>query len=185
MVDMDDDEDLELAPKGKSKSKLKMIILIGVTVVVLMAASIGGTLFFLAGDDKAMPAAEMAEEPERKAEAKAEQKDDKGERVTVYHQFEPPFVVNFEDKGVVRFLQIGLSAVTNDPAIEDELKKHEPAIRNNLVLLFSSQTYDTLGSREGKESLRKQALEEIQKILKKNTGKTGVQEVYFTSFVIQ
>ena len=55
----------------------------------------------------------------------------------------------------------------------------------SLVLLFSSQNYQTLSTREGKIQIRKQALTEVQSILKERTGKPGIEEIYFTSFVMQ
>ena len=39
--------------------------------------------------------------------------------------------------------------------------------------------------REGKEKLRADALAEIQKVMKAETGKPGVESVFFTSFVMQ
>ena len=60
-----------------------------------------------------------------------------------------------------------------------------PVIKNNIILMLSSQTYGLLISREGKEELRKHTLEEIRKVLKENYGEPGVEEVYFTSFVMQ
>jgi flagellar FliL protein len=86
---------------------------------------------------------------------------------------------------VIRFLQIGLSVMTRDETVIDSLKQHDPVIRNNLVLLFSSQTFKDLSSREGKEKLRVETLKEIQSILKKYTDDKGIEEAFFTSFVIQ
>jgi len=69
--------------------------------------------------------------------------------------------------------------------VEEQVKNHMPVIRNNLVLLFSSQTYDSVSTLEGKEALREEALTVIQKILEEETGDPGIEAVYFTSFVMQ
>ena len=53
------------------------------------------------------------------------------------------------------------------------------------MLLLSSKTYEELNTMEGKASLRKQVLKEITKILEAETGKEGVEDVFFTSFVMQ
>jgi flagellar FliL protein len=182
-----EDEDLELdedaGKKGKS-SKVKIIIIV-LVVLAMMGASIGGTLYFLGGSDEEMVAEQGDGNNEGKHKKKKKVAKD-GEAVKViYHTFEPPFVVNFEDKGVVRFLQIGLSVMTHDETVSASLKQHDPVIRNNLVLLFSSQTFKDLSSREGKEKLRVETLKEIQSILKKYTDDKGIEEAFFTSFVIQ
>jgi flagellar FliL protein len=180
-----EEEDLELdedaGKKGKS-GKVKIIIIV-LVVLAMMGASIGGTLYFLGGADEEMAAEEGDGNGEDKAKMKVA-KDGEAAKV-IYHSFEPPFVVNFEDKGVIRFLQIGLSVMTRDETVIDSLKQHDPVIRNNLVLLFSSQTFKDLSSREGKEKLRVETLKEIQSILKKYTDDKGIEEAFFTSFVIQ
>ena len=103
----------------------------------------------------------------------------------VYQALEPPFVVNFQDQSQVRFLQIAMEVSTRDPLVIAAVKTHMPVIRNNLVLLLSNQAYAGMSTREGKEKLRTDALAEIQKILTEQTGKPGVDAVYFTSFVMQ
>jgi flagellar FliL protein len=52
-------------------------------------------------------------------------------------------------------------------------------------MLFSNQDPYTLNTREGKEKLRSEALGEIQKVMKQETGRAGVESVFFTSFVMQ
>ncbi|WP_126453789.1 flagellar basal body-associated FliL family protein [Sulfuriflexus mobilis] len=174
-----EEEDLELdaeaAVKGKS-SKVKIII-IALVVLILMGTSIGVTLYFTGAFGSA------EEQGEEKAEAEVKQPEQAGK--LIYHAFEPPFVVNFEDKGVVRFLQIGLSVMTKDEGVITSIQQHDPVLRNNLVLLFSSQSFKTLTTREGKEALRAQTLKEIQGALEKQGAKSAVEEVFFTSFVIQ
>ena len=106
-------------------------------------------------------------------------------KVAIYLDFDQPFIVNFVDEGQLRYLQVSVSVMTMDPKVVDAVKRHTPLIRNNLVMLFSGQTRDTIISREGKEKIRKEAELEVQKIMKEKTGRTGIKSLYFTSFVMQ
>jgi len=104
----------------------------------------------------------------------------------LYYKFDPAFVVNFGAEGNVRFLQITLEAMSRDPAVVEAIKSNEPAIRNDLVLLFSAQQYDSLMAPEGKEKLREATLESVRKAINAEGGKgAAIEGVYFTSFVIQ
>ena len=75
--------------------------------------------------------------------------------------------------------------MTRDPAVKEDITTHLPHIRNNVVFILSSKRYEDLITPEGKEELRKQVLTEVRKILKKETGNGDVEDIYFTSFVMQ
>ena len=102
----------------------------------------------------------------------------------IYQPLNPALVVNFEHDSVVRFLQVTIEVMSRDQAVIDAVEAHSPLIRNNLLLLFSSQDYVFITTREGKEKLRADTLEEIQAIMRAQ-GVRGVEDVYFTSFVVQ
>jgi flagellar FliL protein len=104
----------------------------------------------------------------------------------IYYKFDPAFVVNFGAEGNVRYLQVTLEAMSRDPLVVEEIKNNEPAIRNDLVLLFSAQQYDALMAPGGKEQLRAATLEAVRKAIGAEGGKgEAIEGVYFTSFVIQ
>ena len=104
----------------------------------------------------------------------------------MYVAFDPPFVVNFEAKGMMRFLQVSLEVMTRDPVTADLIKQHEPVLRNDLLLLFGNQTYEMISTREGKEELRKEALAAVARIISDEGGDPKhVEQLYFTSFVMQ
>jgi flagellar FliL protein len=103
----------------------------------------------------------------------------------IYIPLDPAFVVNFAEGSRARFLQVTVEVMTRDAHVEEHIRTHMPVIRNNLVLLFSSQTYESVSTLEGKEALREEALIVIQKILEEETGDPGIESVYFTSFVMQ
>lgn len=103
----------------------------------------------------------------------------------MYYAFDPPFIVNFDDDQAVRFLQLQIQALAREQAVLDALKLHEPLVRNNLLMLMNGRDYKSLMDRDGKEKLRQECLKEIQRILTKETGKPGVEDLLFTSFVVQ
>ena len=182
----EDDLDLDVdgAEQGAPKSKAKLLVII-VGVVVLLGISGAATL--------ALTGVLSGDPPPVGEQATAEGKADKGSATTPkrpkaplsYVPLDPPFVVNFNSDTDVRFLQVSVELGTRDPAVADSIKEHRPAIRNNLVMLFSSQDPQALNTRDGKENLRDETLSEVQKVLKRETGSPGVENVFFTSFVMQ
>jgi flagellar basal body-associated protein FliL len=103
---------------------------------------------------------------------------------SVYFAIDPPLVVNFEDGSAVRFLQITMEIMAHDEKAIDSVQKNIPLIRNNLLLLMSNRNYQSMMSREGKEKLRQEALAEVRAVQKKEGG-PDVDDVLFTSFVVQ
>jgi flagellar protein FliL len=107
----------------------------------------------------------------------------------VYLPLDPPLVASFQDQGQIRFLQVAVELMARDDKVIEGLKTHMPVIRNNLLMMMGGQTMATLTSRDEKEKLRAAALAEVQRILKENSGgeadAPGVEDLYFTSFVVQ
>jgi flagellar FliL protein len=104
----------------------------------------------------------------------------------IYYKFDPAFVVNFGGEGSARYLQVTVEAMSRDAAAMENLKTTEPAVRNDLVMLFSGQDNATLMSVDGKEKLRAATLAAIRKVLDSEGGNgKQIEAVYFTSFVIQ
>jgi flagellar basal body-associated protein FliL len=66
---------------------------------------------------------------------------------------------------------------------------HMPVIRSNLLMRYGSQTYETMITREGKETLLVESVEDINSSIQKANGweesKPLIEAAYFTSFVIQ
>ena len=61
----------------------------------------------------------------------------------------------------------------------------ELAIRDGIIMLFSTKTEDDLLLAEGKEKFRAEILKEIRDTLEELTGTPGVEAVYFSNFVMQ
>ena len=187
------------AEEGEEKSKKKkpwlMIGVIALSSIVGLSAIIGGTVYFMGRGTPKAPAASAKAKDAKSAEADAESADsadaegdgEKSDKPAPanYVSLDPPFVVNFEGNSAARFLQINVEVMSRKVEYAEHIKKHMPVIRNNLVLLFGSQTYDKVSTLKGKEELREKALAEVQKILEEETGDAGVEALYFTSFVMQ
>lgn len=165
------------APAAGGKSKLKIIILIVVGLILAIGISVGATWFFLhsSAPKPADPAAEAAANA-----AKANVK-----QPAIYEPMAPAFVVNFNQNGRQRYMQVSMTLMARDQAALDELKVHMPVIRNNLVMLFSGQSFDTLATPIGEEMLRQKALASVQEVAQKETGKLVVEQLLFTNFVLQ
>ncbi|RMD68847.1 MAG: flagellar basal body protein FliL [Gammaproteobacteria bacterium] len=161
----------------KGASSKGMWLWVAVIVLVSVGASIAVTLYvtgaLLSGGDSVAHGEVVAPHP------KAEHKE------PLYVALDPPFVVNFEAQGVLRFLQVSIVLMTHDPDVVEAIKMHMPRIRNDIILLLTAQDFETLSTPEGKEKIRKEILERVQAIMKQSIGVPGVDEVYFTSFVMQ
>lgn len=100
----------------------------------------------------------------------------------LYTELRPAFVVNLPGN---RFMQLEIDLMARDATVIEAVKRHNPAIRNDLLLLLGSQKPSDLQSLDGKLALQQAVLEAINSILKARENALAVEEIYFSSFVMQ
>ncbi len=156
------------APAGGGKKKL---IFMALGALLLVGGSVAGTLMIVGGGDSA------------DAEVAVEAEPDRG--TATYVDLKPAFTVNLAPEDPVGFLQISMQVLTFDEDVADELEQHKPLIRNNLVVLFGQQKSADLRAANGKEKLQVAALEAVQSVINEHGSGGQVDNVFFTSFVMQ
>ncbi len=160
---------------GKKGGKKKLIIIILAALLVLGGGGAAAYFFLFSGDDTE-EVAEGEAAPEEMVQTSGP---------AIYLEFDQPFVVDFMVSGRQRYLQLNMTLKSRDQAQIDAVKIHMPLIRNSLVLLFSSQSFDELQSIDGKMALKAASVETINNILVQETGLGGIEDVLFTNFVMQ
>jgi len=161
----------EVAEEGAPKAGKKGLILIIVAALVLAGGGAGAWFAFGGKHDPA---------------AKEAKKDEGPKLPPRYINLDPPFVVNFEAESMVRFLQVTVGVMTRDPEVEKLVKDNDPRVRNDMLLILSNQTYASVSTLEGKETLRSRCLDAIRTIVREMGGDASkVEALYFTSFVMQ
>jgi len=167
---MIEEEELDLdSDKAKPKAKGGLGKWLLVLLVLLLAGggAVGGAFYFLLDGDSS-EGGQAAKPPP-----------------LIYHELQPELLGNIEGAGRVRFVQVGVVLATRDRAVLDVVNQHMPVIRNDLLMLLSSKTYDVLITTEGKEATRQEMLEAIRTVVQAHTGEPGIESIYFTAFVMQ
>ena len=154
-------------PAGKGK--LKLIILIVVAVLLAIGLSVGATWYFM-HSPKSEPVPQV---------------DSNVKPAALYEPMAPAFVVNYNANGRQRYMQVSVTLQARDPADLKALMVHMPVIRNNLVMLFSGQSFDDLATPVGQEILRQKTTASVQEVAQKELGKVVIDQVLFTNFVLQ
>ncbi|MBO9576801.1 MAG: flagellar basal body-associated FliL family protein [Sphingobium sp.] len=101
-----------------------------------------------------------------------------------YFQIPAPFTSNLADSDA--FAQISIAVATYyDNRVVQAIQTHELAIRSAILMMLAQEQEIDLATPEGKEKLQAKLLKIINDVLKSKTGYSGVDNVYFTNFVIQ
>jgi flagellar FliL protein len=100
-----------------------------------------------------------------------------------YYQLKPSLVANLSSGG--HYVRCDIQLMTHDQDFLAILRLHTPAIRHTLLLLLSDQDGNSIKTPGGKETLRQEALSQINRLLKEQSGKAGVESLFFTTFFVQ
>lgn len=158
-------------PAGKSKIMMMAVI------ALLVLGGVGGAWFFLFsgdGDGEAGVAMQGEQAGQQAPSGPVE-----------YQALSPSFIVNFPHQGRQRYLQAELTVMSRDPEALAAVQQHMPLIRHNLITLFNAQLLLVFEDPAGVETLRQLATEEVRSILQQEIGRPGIEEVLFTTFVMQ
>lgn len=105
---------------------------------------------------------------------------------SVYVNIAPDFVTNYDEGARLKYLKASVSLKI--VALEEEsVRLHIPSIKNALIILFTSQAEENLTSTVGRESLRREALDEVRRIMStlERGGDQQIEDLYFTNFIVQ
>ncbi|HKT84582.1 MAG TPA: flagellar basal body-associated FliL family protein [Novosphingobium sp.] len=189
------------AKEGKSgKAKGKLGVILG--AVALLAVG-GGGMFGLvqagviggghaaAKEDNAPKLVRKGEEDpyapvsDKKEEGPVEVEGEGGDEYrTAYFTFGEEFTSNL--RGSDALVQLSLAASTRrDGRVLMWLKKHELAIRSQLLAILADTPEEDVYTLAGKDHLQKRMTAAINKVLTRKEGFGGVDAVYFRNFIVQ
>ena len=103
---------------------------------------------------------------------------------TTYYEFPGNFTTNLKESK--KFLQISLGISTQyDEQVMANVDSHQLALRSEILTIMSTFSPADIAGREGKQKLADSLKEGINNTLVKVEGFGGVENVHFTSFVLQ
>jgi len=168
------------APAASTSNGSKPIWLIALVVVNMVM--VGGVGFMLY-KNRQKEAAEPKIEHVIKGEHETQEKEAHEEKAFVGKVVPlETFIVNLAgSKGrKVAKVNMELELKDNDGAnVADEIDKRKAQVRDIIIILLSSKTYEEVSSREGKDNLRNEIKDTINSFLTK--GK--ISSVFFTEFI--
>lgn len=131
------------------------------------------------------PYAPKAKEGEGEEGGAAEVEGEGGDEFrTVYYNFSEEFTSNLKDTDSL--IQVSIACSTRrDGRVLLWLKKHELAIRSQLLQILADTPENDVSTMEGKARLEKRMTSAINKVLVAKEGFGGVDAVYFRNFIIQ
>ena len=180
----------------KKSSKLLPIIIGAVGGIVLLLAGLA-LGFFLFSSPAADPSAEVDEIIEKNTEGEDIEEDDNTTPdkvaldtpenqvfLTTYYEFPGSFTTNLMNSR--KFLQISVGVSTQyDDRVMANVEAHQLALRSEILGTMSEFTEESIQGKAGRQALATSLQDAINSklIVLENFG--GIDEVHFTSFVLQ
>lgn len=180
---MPDAVDLNIADtKGKKTKKQgggmgRMLVLALAFVLAAGAAGLGAAVGIIRFGGDLLPGIGAGHEAPAAAAAKVA-------GPVTYAGIETAFTSNLVDTG--RYLQVKISVgTTAGEAVTAAMKTHEPAVISAVLAVLGEASEIDVGSRQAKAALAVRVRDAINLVLRERGVAGAVDEVYFTSLVVQ
>ena len=198
-------DEVEEEPK---KSGLVKIIIFIVAGILLIAVGLGIGYFVFGGDPEPDPSTEVNQIIEGKnnkaKEIEKNKEDEEGEvegedglikknvkvvpevdsYETTYFEFPGDFTTNL--KGSRKFLQVSVGVSTQyDEKVMEVVDSHQLALRSEILSTVSDFTEEDISGSDGKKKLSDRLMGVLNKKLETLNEIPGIEDVYFTAFILQ
>ena len=200
-------EEIEEEPK---KSGLIKIVIFAVAGILLLVIGLGIGYLMFGGEPETDPSAEVnqiiegkdkidkekkANEDKKKLEGETEGEDgilkknvkaipETDSYETTYFEFPGDFTTNL--KGSRKFLQVSVGVSTQyDEQVMATVDQHQLAMRSEILSTISDFTEEDISGSDGKKKLSKKLLKVLNVKLETLKEFPGIEDVYFTAFILQ
>jgi len=184
--------------EAKPKKSIVKIILAVVGLIVLLVGTVFGTLFFSGYFNPKPPVdPDAVEEAHGAADAhgKKDGKDNKPSKLSkktpevnryeyTYMQIEKDFLVNIQNSKKV--MSLSLAIMTHyDERVFENVKKHDFALRSTILDILRQVPESEVNKPEFRLELARKIRDAMNTQLEKYEDFGGIEEVFYTNFVIQ
>ena len=169
MADAQDAKSAEEGVGPKKKSKLMLYVVLGIVVLLLAGGGFYAYTTFLNPPKPQVTEDTTVMKPEQLTNTV-------GEMLAL-----EPFVVNLSDPQAKRYLKVSISLELESQEAVDRATKMVPKLRDMVIILLTSLTFEEVMTPEGKVQIRDELLERFNQILRPDR----VRNIYFTDFVVQ
>ena len=196
----------EVEEEQKKGGLIKIIIFV-VAGIMLIAVGLGIGYFIFGGEPEPDPSAEVNQiiegketEKKEKEESSEKKEGEEGEEgvikknvkevpevdtyETTYFEFPGDFTTNL--KGSRKFLQVSVGVSTQyDEKVMEVVDSHQLALRSEILSTISDFTEEEISGSDGKKKLSERLMVVLNKKLEVLNEFPGIEDVYFTAFILQ
>jgi flagellar FliL protein len=174
---------------GGPNQKLLFMLLLMNTVVLVALAAIVWMGYSKRQDQVSLGDIAASKEAPKEAEASeghggghgGEKKGKEGEDAGAENFIKESFTVNLADPKGSHYAKVDVEIEVGDDFVKEEVNKLRPKIRDFILVVLSSKTYEQIESVDGRDFLR----EEIRNKINGYLSRGQVKNVFFTQFIIQ
>lgn len=157
----------------KQGGKGMVILLVVMALLLLIAVGVGA---YVIGTRESSAANDPADQPTLTVQSQTGKGAAQGPLVEL-----DEFIVNLMDEQETRYLKAALTLELSNQAVVEEVGLRKAQVRDAVLLLIGSKTFDELRDLQGKLQLRAELARRINEFL----GSGKVAKIYFTDFVVQ
>lgn len=164
------------APAQGSGSKSPILLIALAVINMLVVAGVGFMLYKGKQKEAAEPKMQDVVKGEHEAQEaeKTEEKAFMGKVIPL-----ETFIVNLSGSKGRRIAKVNMELELQGEQVQLEIDKRKAQIRDIIIIILSSKTYDEVSTREGKDGLKNEIKDTLNAFLTK--GK--IHNVYFTEFI--
>ncbi|MCJ8301755.1 flagellar basal body-associated protein FliL [Shewanella sp.] len=101
-----------------------------------------------------------------------------------YYGFEPDLITNYISSGKkLGFVRISIELMVKDPEDLIALEHHDPLLRAAILEIMGSQTADKVKSLTGREEIRRECFDTVNRLIEQEVGRPIVVNLLFTKYL--
>lgn len=152
-----------------------MLFIILAVVNMLIVAGVGAMIYLNKKKEAAEPKLDHVIQGEHETQAKEEAAPEFiGKLIPL-----ETFLVNLAGSRGQKLAKINMELEVNNDEVQKEIDKLKPKIRDIIIIILSSKTYEQVSTKDGKDSLREEIRDKVNLFLTKGQ----INRVYFTEFI--
>jgi flagellar FliL protein len=194
----------EVVEEEVKKSPLIKILMFVIGGILLLVIGLGIGYFLFGGEPETDPSSEVNQIIEGKDKEVRKKKETEGEAEaeggiikrsvkaipeidsyeTTYYEFPGDFTTNL--KGSRKFLQVSVGVSTQyDEKVMQTVDQHQLSLRSEILSTISDFTEEDIAGSDGKKKLSVKLKEVLNNKLDQLKEFPGIEDVYFTAFILQ